>query len=289
VTTIVLVHGRRQQHKDPVSLEREWETALLRGLAAAGAPQPPPPETMLFPYYGDLYEDYALAIRQPSTVAEKRDQIEFERIVAAQVARKMAKRRKRPLPRRKGEAVAAGWYDPLLELLDRVPGFSRGFVRLVMRDVYDYVSNKNGLRQKTMQRVAGTLERSQQGPVIVIAHSLGSIVTYDILNSTPQLRVDLYITIGSPLGVDQAVTGRLLPDRSGLRGVPAGVRQWANFADPDDFVALDETLADDFKRGGHSFVRDVRDRNPRGQNKSPHSSDSYLSQPKLGQVVGAAL
>ena len=286
--TIILVHGRGGQFQDPVSLETAWEAAFLKGLAAAGVAGLPPRERILFPYYGDLYESYGPALRQAVTVEEKRERLDFEREIASQIRQKVLRRKKRPLPRRDA-SVAARFYDPVLDYLDRVPGFSWGFVRFVFRDVHDYFTNKGGLRDRTMARVFEPIRNAGEGKVIIVAHSLGSIVTYDILNTHPQVRIDLYLTVGSPLGIDEAIHNRLLADGAGRRDVPAGVRAWVNFADPDDFVALDETLGDDFRRNGAPFVRDVRVRNPRGKGRNPHDSDGYLSQKLLGLEVKKVL
>lgn len=281
---MILVHGRSQQGQDPLSLERDWERALLAGLAAAGISPLPAPEQILFPYYDDLYDDYSLAARQPSSVAEKRKRLEFERAIAMEIQAKL-KARKRRLPRRPKKG-AVGLLDPLLELLDRIPGFGRGLLRLIFRDVYDYLHDVSGLRGRTMERVGAPIRSSQGGRVAVIAHSLGSIVAYDILNMHSEPTADLFITIGSPLGIDKAVRDQLLGDGSGELAAPAGVRAWVNCADPDDIVALDETLRDDFPRNGKPFVTDAAVRNPKG---SPHDSLSYLRQPRLAAAVGTLL
>lgn len=145
---------------------------------------------------------------------------------------------------------AAGLFDPLRELLDRIPGFGKGFVRLIFRDVYDYLHDVSGLRGRTMERVTIPIQSSQGGTVAVSAHSLGSIVAYDILNTHPALAVDLFITIGSPLGIDRAVRNQLLPD------------------------------------AGEGLETDVAVRNARS---SPHDSMSYLRQPRLAAAVGTLL
>jgi hypothetical protein len=279
-----MVHGRGQQREDPLSLEREWERALLSGLAAAGISPLPPPEQILFPYYGDLYDDYSLAARQPSSVAEKRRRLEFERAIAAEIQAKLKGRKRRLPPRPRGRA--AGLLDPLLELLDGIPGFAKGFLRLVLRDVFDYLHDASGLRRRTMERVSAAIRSSQGGRIAVIAHSLGSIVAYDILNTQPELAVDLFVTLGSPLGIAKGIRDQLLRDARGELAAPAGVRAWVNCADPNDVVALEETLQEHFPRDGRPFVTDAAVKNPRGR---PHDSLSYLRQPRVAAAVGGLL
>jgi hypothetical protein len=75
-------------------------------------------------------------------------------------------------------------------------------------------------------------------PLIVIAHSLGSIVTYDVL-CRPEFAgrdIRLLITAGSPLGIDNVK--RRLNDRKGPGKLPTAIAQWVNFADPEDLVVL---------------------------------------------------
>jgi hypothetical protein len=50
---LVLVHGRSQQHKDPVNLKKAWLDALAEGLAKIGLTLPVAEESVRFPYYGD--------------------------------------------------------------------------------------------------------------------------------------------------------------------------------------------------------------------------------------------
>jgi hypothetical protein len=74
---------------------------------------------------------------------------------------------------------------------------------------------------------------------IVLAHSLGSVVTYEALWAHPELDVELLVTLGSPLALPGAVFPRLLPAPETDRGRrPPGVRRWINLADPGDLVAL---------------------------------------------------
>ncbi|MFM9048705.1 MAG: hypothetical protein ACKOMX_01485 [Actinomycetota bacterium] len=63
-------------------------------------------------------------------------------------------------------------------------------------------------RAAVVDRVRGQLTRAQ-APVVVIAHSLGSVVMVDVLDDLP-CEVAALVTIGSPLGHD-AVAGALAP------------------------------------------------------------------------------
>jgi hypothetical protein len=73
---------------------------------------------------------------------------------------------------------------------------------------------------------------------IVLAHSLGSVVTYETLHAYPQLRVDHLITLGSPLALPHAVFQRLLPAPRPHGVRPPNTRRWTNIADVGDVVAV---------------------------------------------------
>lgn len=75
-------------------------------------------------------------------------------------------------------------------------------------------------------------------PRVLLAHSLGSVVAYEALCSDPDARVELLVTLGSPLGMTNVVFERLLPEPIGRGLRPAGIRRWVNIADRGDPVAI---------------------------------------------------
>jgi hypothetical protein len=119
------------------------------------------------------------------------------------------------------------------------------------------------------------------GPVVVISHSLGTIIAYDVL-SEPRFAgraVPLLVTLGAPLGYTEIQDVITTPLR-----VPVPVQLWANFADPLDVVTLDTTLADDF--GGGARIVDTLVDNPSPNN---HDDSGYLRAPAVRSRVAAAL
>lgn len=95
-------------------------------------------------------------------------------------------------------------------------------------------------RRLVRERVAGVIRREK--PAVVIAHSLGSYVTYETLHAAAGLEVELLVTVGSPLRVP-ALARRLDPAlRAGRGAKPAGVARWVNIADAGDVVAVPPKL-----------------------------------------------
>jgi hypothetical protein len=110
-------------------------------------------------------------------------------------------------------------------------------------------------------------------PKVIVAHSLGTIILYDVLSepALAGLKVDLLVTVGCPLGIGN-VQDRLR-DRAGRPNpVPKPLAAWSNFADRFDPVALEATLRDEFTP--KDFAKDAEVNNPARNN---HDLDGYLS------------
>ncbi|NEE39284.1 hypothetical protein G3M53_79540, partial [Streptomyces sp. SID7982] len=87
-----------------------------------------------------------------------------------------------------------------------------------------------GLDARIRERVLSGLDPSR--PLIVVSHSLGTVVAYEALHSYGG-RVPLWITLGSPLAMGALVLQRLVPRPP---RTPPGVESWLNFWDRDDIV-----------------------------------------------------
>jgi hypothetical protein len=133
--------------------------------------------------------------------------------------------------------------------------------------------------------------------VLVIGHSLGSIIAYDSFWSLSQQeqvqgKVD-FLTLGSPLGLnyvrDRLLGAKASPDRR----YPAMIRDWMNVSANGDLISLDRTFADDYSEMLESgFVRRIDDhcrdlytwyRNDMGLNV--HRSYGYLIHPVIAHLV----
>jgi pimeloyl-ACP methyl ester carboxylesterase len=97
------------------------------------------------------------------------------------------------------------------------------------RDVFLY-TQRQGVRAE-IDRIVG--KEFTDEPAVVIGHSLGSIVAYNILRADRRSSgVPLFVTVGSPLGI-RAVRDQLKPLR-----FPSPIETWFNALDTRDFVAL---------------------------------------------------
>ncbi len=123
---------------------------------------------------------------------------------------------------------AADW------LTKRFGPAGRLFAMAFCREVHTYLSTPDSPRRvNARDAVANAL--AQHRPEVVVAHSLGSVVTFEALWSRPDLDVPLLVTLGSPLAMPGVVVERL---RVPALRRPPGVRRWVNLADIGDVVAL---------------------------------------------------
>jgi hypothetical protein len=110
------------------------------------------------------------------------------------------------------------------------------FVATFFPEVSRYFADINA-RSAAIEGLADAIDRVK--PRILIAHSLGSIVAYDTLWSDADCKVDLFLTLGSPLAMPDVVYDRLAK-HAGPRCRPPGVRRWINIADHGDIIAIPE-------------------------------------------------
>jgi hypothetical protein len=149
-------------------------------------------------------------------------------------------------------------------------------------DVIDYLY---GPFKALMQAPVFEALKGMPRPKVVLAHSLGTIITYDVLADASMTGLSdvTLITIGCPLGIGN-VQNRLR-DGAGLPNpIPNGVAAWSNFADRWDPVALDQTMRNEFEPP-RNMPRDEGVNNPARDN---HELFGYLSVQLVREAVVAA-
>ncbi|RPH99306.1 MAG: hypothetical protein EHM72_11425 [Calditrichaeota bacterium] len=121
------------------------------------------------------------------------------------------------------------------------------------RDFYDYMYGKTGfhdaasrpVRQVIQERLVALLRRHHRRKICIMAHSMGSIIVYDVLTQTPDLpEIELLITMGSPLG-QPALLKNLNLTFEKIQ-TPPQIKEWHNLADLHDIIAFNYSLSDDF-------------------------------------------
>lgn len=161
--------------------------------------------------------------------------------------------------------------------------------RLMIRDlaqVARYLARGECDQQGTSldMRIRSRIESAiSQGPAVVVAHSLGSVVAYETLHAL-QARAPLLMTIGSPLGMRLAVWPHINPQS---HTTPPNVGRWVNVWDTDDIVAARPRLDRLFVQNTAGVVpENVRLRSKR---LWAHNALAYLSSPEVADPIALAM
>jgi hypothetical protein len=134
-----------------------------------------------------------------------------------------------------------------------IPHLANERVELHLRDLMRYVHNRNNIATHTREMLKMPLRAAWGSgrPVLVAAHSMGSVIAYDALwemsrDARDELRIDLLLTMGSPLGQSYLRRHILGHDESGPARYPDNIRRWVNLSAVGDMTAVNPFLKDDF-------------------------------------------
>jgi hypothetical protein len=248
---LVVTHGRSHEFDIPVLTQEPLEAALRFGLERVRPPDfTRSPVSMAF--YGDAWRPDAVLEAAPGDPQEAvldpatREPTELQREIAADMLASA------PGPE-SAEAVPElfGWdsLNALATKLDEHLHTGDLITRLFLEDVELYFTDETR-RRAAIDRVVEAVNAAG-GDVILLGHSLGSVVVYDALSEHPDLPAPGLITLGSPLGLP-TVRRRLQ-----TRRFPSGVARWVNVYDPRDFVTGREPLQEHFPAADGLMVEDL--------------------------------
>ena len=173
-----------------------------------------------------------------------------------------------------------------LQYIARKTGATELVIERFLSDVAYYLDVEK-IRDLVLDIVADDVRKAAEshGSAVIVAHSLGSIVGYDLFDRlSGDVDVPLFVTTGSPLGFP-VVRGALRPSRIKDRAAPkckdGAAVPWLNAFDVQDFVALVHPLRSYY---GNAPL-DERTFNP----SDPHSIQDYLADPDVARPIGRAL
>jgi hypothetical protein len=134
-----------------------------------------------------------------------------------------------------------------------IPHLAPENVEVHLRDLMRYVRDENGIAAHTREMLKMRLRAADESrePVLLISHSMGSVIAWDSLwelshSGRDHLRLDMLLTMGSPLG-QRFLQERIKGGKEvGSDRFPGNVRRWKNLAAIGDLTSLDRRLADDF-------------------------------------------
>lgn len=140
-----------------------------------------------------------------------------------------------------------------------------------------YVKNESN-RGHVLSRVLQELPKT--GRLVIVGHSLGSVVAADVLRRLPSsLEVAGMITIGSPLASNAFDVPKL---RANLAQPPANLSWWISFWNSADSVTAHKGVS-----SVYPYMLDYRI--PPAAPPLSHYSEYYLSDPRVATAIGYAL
>ena len=195
----------------------------------------------------------------------------------------------------------ARWVFSLADFMPfLIPHVANERMELHLRDLRRYLRNRDDIAEQVRQMLKVRLRAAveAQRPILLIGHSMGSVIAWDSLwhmsrRDGDDVSIDALLTMGSPLG--QRYMQRRLQgfDEIGEKRYPRGVRRWINLSAVGDLTSLDPYLAVDFaemvKLGlvesidDHTFYNYFR----LDGVLNPHAEYGYLANDITARIVAA--
>ncbi len=238
MSKIILVHGAFNELWGPHELHSRWAPAVQDGLWHHGASIDRADISVCF--YGDLFR---LDLRTLDREAWQESKAGAEDMLSDVAGDDMLEN----LGQAAGEATLQRTAH-LMAVLDRDP------------DLFD----------KARARLAELITHDTRA---VVAHSLGTIISYRTLLANPDLGVHTLVTLGSPLG------NHVVGDFGGAW--PGGVEHWVNVAAEGDQLARPHRLAEVYGDRVEDYLVDNGHR--------AHSPEPYLNSRPAGAALARAL
>ncbi len=143
------------------------------------------------------------------------------------------------------------------------------------------------VKELIKQRLADVLEKHKNNEIMLVCHSMGSIIAYDVMSFlSPSVKINSFITIGSPLGLPLIVSKIAAQYKKKEKGkkdmiTPPGVYgKWHNFYDVLDRISLNHKLCARYRANSHGVkpadYEVINDYHNQEGVHNPHKSYGYL-------------
>lgn len=199
---------------------------------------------------------------------------------------------------RVGDAI-----DDVLDNIDCLDTVADVLMQLKLKDLAVYWNKVRAMgpgltaQDVLCDYIRNNLEAHSNDEVMLLSHSMGTIISLDALIQHPELGVEHFVTMGSPLGLPRVK--RRIAKESGQSWpvIPDNIKQWTNFSDHGDPVCGDPFLNDDYRTSaGKKMIKDdivvngYEFRDLDGEDRcNCHKSYGYLRCPEVAECIEAFL
>jgi hypothetical protein len=302
---VVLIHGIGQQNSSCDAQEKMWLPSVVKGVLRSGHPHAAEVAAELssslgadratvarMAFYGDQYLPPDVQGGEGELDAEFESIMESLALALLQITAARADERSAAEARQallQTDRNSTGVQGPgavtrgAMAVLDGNRWLSARIFGLAQRarpdliQVARYLADSD-LKNRIQALVTDLVDDETR---LVISHSLGSIVAWEICHELTRPLPTL-ITLGSPLGLDSMIYPRLRPQPPCW---PPSVNRWVNIAHYDDIIAVEPLLATLFPS---TDGRQIEDHTTTSEHDH-HGAAGYLEEPTTGLAVTDAL
>lgn len=293
---MIFIHGRDQKPSQ-ADLEKLWFDAVKHGLArdyGLDALQAFDSTNKEFVYYGDISNEF---LSKPEENVESRREAleELKQYKKTQFTKSKYKKVSK-LGFLK-EALADTFSGALSAI-----GVGKPLIEVVAPDMAHYWGEQSYFGSDVRNRLRPVLKQAfdLNEQILLVSHSLGTMISYDNLwkfshygeyryKYGADKKIDLFVTLGSPLGDENIKRWLKGKDSSGFKKYPLNINRWYNFSAEDDYISHDSRLKNDYREMNKLglLVEKIKDFYPiynlnvRNGKSNPHSAIGYLIHPKF--------
>jgi len=279
------------------TLARWWKDSMREGLKAIGHPR------RFFPFKLVYWTNFFYPELLDPTIRDKNNPLHVGNPYTPA----------RTPPQKKRRTIGKRFLDYLQRQLAKVilnEDFSINYtsvtdlvIRRYFKDLDTYYSKQCPDRHNALcpakhvirEELARMLRKYRKKDILLISHSMGSIIAYDVLTySVPDIPIHTLVTMGSPLGLPLvmlkivAEQGKKPKKHITVKTPENIVHAWYNFSDLKDKVATDYTLSEDYEanaRGIRAVDAVVVNNYEYQGNPNPHNVYGYLRTPEVAHVI----
>ena len=283
---ILFIHGMNQQNYDEKSLKQYWLNAFQAGLRNSQLNIDFHSLDFNLPFYGDLlskhhlYNSLDLNTFLPKSIAHlhlpfhlgHNDTMVQEHKPCIRSLPTFNPEHSESLTQRLSIFSALTRDHAFKELalfLNHYPKLHETFIHKFLIETYLYLSNPDFMHEvhhRIMSHLRPEIDH------IIVAHSLGSVISYNLLHLCIGFKIHRFITLGSPLAfkVIQEKLSLPISRPSQLQG------DWFNFYSPDDFLTAFPLSEPPF-----NFDPPIINQAITTFFQNPHSINGYLQHPAV--------